>query len=69
MTLTPTQKHMVTSNIPKAIVNAYEYQNEEILDYALKLSTPEDRRKAKNMAILRGVDIDWQPSDAGNYYE
>ena len=66
MKLTSDQKKLC-SNLPKAIVGAYEYGNEELLSELLRLSTPEDRRKARSMAILSGVDIDWQPSDAGNY--
>ena len=65
--LTTDHKKLIKSNIPKAILNAYEYGNNTILDYALRLSTTEDRRKAKNLAIMSNIDIDWQPSDAGNY--
>lgn len=64
--LTLDQKKLIESNIPQSIVGAYEYGNQEILDYALKLSTLKDRHKAKNLAIIQGVDIDWQPSDEGN---
>lgn len=64
--LSTNQKKTIQANVPKAILMAYEYNNTEMLDYALEISTEVDRYRAKNLAIMKGVDIDVTDFDHGN---
>ena len=67
MKLTTEHRTLIRSNPTKAILGAYEAGNDIVLDYALSVASEEEYRRARNRAVMLGLDIDVCEFDAGNY--